>query len=85
MPVIALPITEAQLYSPVKCVQDMMFTLRVILSILLEVNLPMLLEVDNNGAIDLCHNWSIGGRSRRLETKMYFLLKLQKQGILRET
>ena len=83
MPVIALSVTEAELYAAVQCVQDMMFAWRVISSIGLEVELPMLLEVDNKGAVDLCHNWSIGGRTRHVEVKMYFIRELQEKGILK--
>ena len=47
MPVIALSVTEAELYAGIQCVQDMLFTWRVLLSIGIEVELPMILEVDN--------------------------------------
>jgi hypothetical protein len=53
--------TEAELAAGVECAQDMIFTMRLIESIGLEVKLPMLLEMDSKGAVDLANNWSIGG------------------------
>ena len=46
------------------------------------VKLPMILEVDNSGAVDLANNWSAGGRTRHMETRMFFLRQLKEEGIL---
>ena len=54
MPVIALSVTEAELYAAVQCAQDMMYSARVLLSIGIPVEFLMKLEVDNKGAVDLC-------------------------------
>ena len=83
MPVIALSVTEAELYAGIQCVQDMLFTWRVLLSIGIEVELPMILEVDNKGAVDICHSWTVGGRTRHIEVKMYFLRELREMGIVK--
>ena len=56
MPILALSVTEAELYAAIQCVMDMLFVMRVLLSIGLQVALPMILEVDNKGAVDICHN-----------------------------
>jgi hypothetical protein len=32
----------------------------------LKVKLPMILEMDNKGAVDLANNWIIGGRTRHV-------------------
>ena len=48
----------------------------------LKVKLPMILEIDNSGAIDLANSWSAGGRTRHMETKMFFLRDLKEDGIL---
>ena len=82
MPVIALSVTKAELYAAVQCIQDMMFAWRIISSIGIEVEFPILLEVDNKGVIDLCHNWSMGGRTRHAEVKIYFIRELQGKGFL---
>jgi len=41
-----------------------MFEKRVLESIGLQVELPMILEVDNKGVFDLANNWSVGGWTR---------------------
>jgi hypothetical protein len=37
----------------------------------------MILEVENKGAKDLAHNWSIGGRICHVEVKYHFLRELK--------
>jgi hypothetical protein len=82
MPIVALSVTEAELYSAVQCAQDMLYAMRIVNSIGLKVKLPMRLIVDNKGADDLCHNWSVGGRTRHVEVKQYFLRELKEAGII---
>ena len=43
----------------------------------------MILKVDNQGAVDLANNWSIGGRTRHIEVRQYFLRDLKMDGIIR--
>ena len=82
MPVIALSVAEAELYAAVQCAQDMLFIMRIMNSIGLKVRLPMKLHVDNKAAYDLCHNWKVGGRTRHVEVKQYFLRELKEAGII---
>ncbi len=63
---VTLSVTEAELVAATQCAQDMLFVMRVLESMDLKVKKPMILEVDNKGAKDLAHNWSIGGRTRIL-------------------
>ena len=60
----------------------MLYDRRVIMSLALKVKLPMILEIDNSGTIDLANSWSAGGRTRHMETKMFFLRDLKEAGIL---
>ena len=82
MPIIALSVTEAELFAAVQCAMDMLFAMRVLNAMGLKVELPMVLEVDNKGAVDLCNNWSIGGRTRHVEVKQYFLRELKERGLI---
>jgi hypothetical protein len=82
MPIVALSVTEAELFAAVLCAQDMMYALRIMNSIGLKVKLPMKLYVDNKGAKDLCNNWSVGGRTRHIEVKQYFLREMKEAGII---
>ena len=63
MPIVALSTTEAELYSAVITAQDMMFVYHVVVGLELKVKLPMILYCDNNGAVQLANNWSVGGRT----------------------
>jgi len=62
--------------------QDMMYMKRLLESINLRVELPMILEVDNKGAVDLINNYSVGGRTRHMETRQYYLRELKEQGVM---
>ena len=45
----------------------------------------MVLKVDNKGAKDLMNNWSVGGRTRHIEVKQYFIRDLKEAGIIKLT
>jgi hypothetical protein len=52
-------------------------------SIGLKVKKPMILEIDNKGAIDLAHNWSVGGHMRHDSIQQnFFLCELQEEEIV---
>ena len=53
-----LSVTEAETVAGVQCVQDMLYVKRLLESMGLLVELPMILEIDNSGAVDLANNWS---------------------------
>eukprot|EP00957_Ditylum_brightwellii_P034753 2634055-Ditylum_brightwellii.AAC.1 len=60
----------------------MMFAMRVLNAIKLKVKLPMTLFMDNKGVKDFAKNWSIGGRTRHVKVKQYFLRELKEAGVL---
>ena len=43
---------------------------------------PMVLEMDNRGAIDLINSCSVGGRKRHIDVKQCFLRELKEAKIL---
>ena len=43
--------------------QDMLYAYHLLRSIGLEVELPLVLEMDNKGAVDLTNSFSTGGRT----------------------
>ena len=79
---VAMSVTEAEHAAAVACVQDMLFAMRVLQSIGLKVKLPMILEVDNKGAVDLVNNWTVAGRTRHVCTRIMFLRDLKEQGLI---
>jgi hypothetical protein len=82
MPIVALSVTKAELFAATCCAQDMLFEMRILESIGLKVKKPMILNVDNKGAKDLCDNWSVGGRARHVEVKQLFLRELKESKII---
>jgi len=80
---VTLSVTEAEYVSGTQCAQDMLFEMRVLESIGLKVKKPMILEIDNKGAVDLAHNWSVNGRTRHVAIRMNFLRELEDQGTIK--
>ena len=83
MTIVALSTTEAELYLAVLTAQDMMCVYHVLLGMELKVKLPMVLFCDNQGAVELSNNWSVGGRTWHIDIKQNFLRKLKANGFLR--
>ena len=81
--IVALSVTEAELFAAVQCAQDMLFVMRILKSMQLQVELPMILEVDNKGAVDIANNWSVSGRTKHIDTKQYFLRQMKEEGIIK--
>jgi hypothetical protein len=77
-----LSVTESELVAAIDCAQDLLFEKKVLESIGLKVKLPMILQVDNKGVMDLANNWSVGGRTRHITVKTNFLRELKEEGIL---
>jgi hypothetical protein len=79
---VTLSTAEAELASSTSCAQDMLYEMRVLESIGLKVKKPMVLYNDNKGAVDLINNWSVGGRTRHIEVRQYFLRELKEEGVI---
>jgi hypothetical protein len=80
--IVALSMTEAELFTATINAQDMMYVKRILEYIRLRVHLPMIMEVDNKGAVDLGNNFSVGVRIRHIETRQYYLRELKEKGII---
>jgi hypothetical protein len=80
--IVALSVTEAEIFAATSNAQDMMYVKRILESIRLRVHLPMILEVDNKYAVDLVNNFSLGGRTRHIETRQYYLREPKEKGII---
>lgn len=80
---VTLSVTEAETAAGVTVAQDMLYVYRLLKSIGLRAELPMLLEIDNSGAVDLANNWNTGGRTRHVDVRNYFLRELRDEGVIR--
>jgi len=78
---VAISVTESELYSRVTCAQDMMYLWRLCRSAGISIELPMILKIDNKGTVDTANNWSCGGRMRHV--KLNFLRERKEAGIIK--
>ena len=81
--IVALSVTEAEIIALVQCVQEMMYMKKVLESILLKVELPMIVEVDNKGAVDLVNGWSSSGGTKHMDVRIMYLRELKEKKILK--
>jgi len=79
---VMLSVTEAELVSATNCAQHILYNMQILESLGLKVKKPMILWMDNKGAIDLANNWSVGGCTRHVDVRYYFLRELKEEGIL---
>jgi hypothetical protein len=70
---VVLSAIEAEINAAVLCVQDMLCAKNLIKSIRLKVELLMILEVDNKGAVDIINSFGVGGRTRHINVRQCFL------------
>lgn len=82
MPIIALSITECKLYSGVLEAMDIMFAYYIVTSFGLKVELPMILYMENSGAVALANNWSVSGRTIHIHVKQNYLRELKERRFL---
>jgi hypothetical protein len=64
---VSLSTTKAETYAGITCVQDMLYMKNVLELLGLRVKLPMFLEINNQGAVYLANNWSVGSRTRHID------------------
>jgi hypothetical protein len=79
---VALSVCEAEQTAGVLCAQDMLYVWHILESMGIKVKLPMILEMDNKGAVDLANNWSIGGRTRHVDVQRCFLWELKESEVM---
>jgi len=60
----------------------MLYVRHILESMGLKVKLPMILEMDNRGAVDLANNWIIGGRTRHVDVRQCFLRELKESKVM---
>ena len=81
--IVALSVTEAEVIAMIQCIQEMMYIKKILESMELRVKLPMIIKVDNKGAVDLANGWSISGGTKHMEVRIAFARELKENGIIR--
>ena len=79
---VILSVTDAEGGAGVTCAQDILYVFHLIESRGQRVELPMVLEMDNKGAVQLANNWNVGGRTRHVDVRNHFLQELKDLGII---
>jgi hypothetical protein len=80
---IALSVTKAELYAIVSCIQDILFVNLIMKSINIKVNLPMVVESDNAGAVELVNGWLVSHNSRHTGVRLNCVRELKEAGKLK--
>ena len=80
--VVILSVTEAEIDAATTELQDMLLVMRIIELLGLKVEKHMQLKIYNKDFIDLINNWSVGGRTRHIAVRQYFLRNLKEEGII---
>jgi hypothetical protein len=80
---VGLSVTETEVVEQCEVAQDMLYCMRFLKEMELQVQLPMILECDNQGAVDLINNWSSSGRTRHMDVRYKFLHELKEGNIIR--
>jgi len=80
---VSLSTSESELIQYTECAQDMMYCYCLLKEMDLQVELPMILRGDNQGAIDIVNSWSSTGRTRHIDVRYKFLRELKESNLIR--
>ena len=80
--VIALSVTEAELIALIQCTQEMFFVKKVLESLGLVVELPIKVQCDNKGAVDLINGHSVGGNTKHIDVRILHVRDYKDKGII---
>ncbi len=73
---------KAEINLAVLCAQDMIYAKHVLELLGLQVETPMVLQMDNKGAVDLINSFSVGGHTRHIDVEQCFLRELKEAKIM---
>ena len=76
----SLSVTESESHAASTTAQDMLFCANVLESVGLKVKYPMKLFIDNQGAVDLFNNYSVGGHTCHIQARVWFMRDLHEEG-----
>ena len=81
--IIALSATEAELIALVQCIQEMFYAKKVIESMGLIVEVPMIVQCDNKGVVDLVNGHSIGGNTKHIDVRILHVRDHKDKGLIK--
>jgi hypothetical protein len=80
---VTLSSTEAEYYASSETAKELLFIHNLITSMENKLELPILLYVDNTGAIYLANNFTTGPRTKHIDIRAHFVRELIVKGILK--
>ena len=80
---VTLSSTEAEYYASSETAKELLFIYNLISTMEKNLILPIILNVDNTGAIYLANNYSTGPRTKHIDIRTHFVRELIMKGILK--
>ena len=80
---VTLSAAEAELVAGLECATYMIYVMRLLESIGLNVHKQMLHKMDCKGTVDFANSFLLNGRTRHIEVRMYYLRRLNENKTLR--
>jgi len=82
--IVSLSSAEAELMiALVMCIREMMFLQKIVESLELQVELPMIIECDNKGAVDLVNGHPTSGGTKHIDVRLMYARELKEAGIIK--
>ena len=81
--IVALSSAEAELIAIVQCIQEMMFLRKLMMSMGLQVELPMLVECDNKSTVALINGHQSGGGTKHIDIRWNYARDLKQKGYIK--
>ena len=78
-----LSVTESETVSGVTCAQNMLYAKNVMSSINLEVESPIILEMDNQGGVDMAKRRACNEKTEHMQVREMWLSELNEKGIIK--
>jgi len=80
---LALSSSEAKYYALSEAAKDIKFAHMLLISMGIEVELPIIVRVDNVGALFMTENISMAGRTKHLDLRTRFVNQMAEEGFLK--
>ena len=80
---VTLSSTEAEYYASSETAKELLFIYNLVISMEKDLELPIIMNVDNTGAIYLANNYSTGPRTKHIDIRTHFVRELIIKGILK--
>ena len=81
--IVSLSSSEAEFYACSEAVKEIPFIVQILLFLGIPVELPIIVQVDNIGAIFMSENLTSSARTRHMDTRYHFVNDYQSDGLIK--